>query len=68
MPKKREHITEAEEIGYDSWCLNAYMDLPANASKERQVAALKRDREWQEDHMQEIDGRIEQLIQRIESE
>ena len=68
MAKKHEHIAEAEEIGYDSWWLNNFSQLPLRASKARQIAALKNDHEWQGNHMNEISRRIDQLIQRIESE
>ncbi len=61
-------LAEAEEIGYDSWWLNNFSQLPLRASKARQITALKNDHEWQENHMNEISRRIDQLIQRIESE
>lgn len=65
---KRKHIKEAIAIGNASYELLNFSQLPSNASVERQVRALKRDREWMENHTQDITGRIDCLIQDIESE
>ena len=57
---------EAIAIGSDSYELQHFIQLPESASKEQQVEALNRDRNWQRDHFEEISGRIDVLIQQVE--
>ena len=57
----------AKSIGDDSWELLNFTDLPHDASKERQIEALKQDQMWQENHLNMISTRIDNLIDRIES-
>jgi len=59
---KPQHRAEAEAIGADSWRLLNFSQLPDNASRERQLDALRADKKWQEDHMNEIGRRISALI------
>ena len=60
------HRKEAKAIGDASWELMAFSQLPRNASAKRQVEALKQDQKWQEDHIQEIGGAIDCLVNDIE--
>lgn len=64
--KRDKHIKEAASIGDASYELLNFSQLPRNASVERQVRALKLDREWLENNTQEITARIDYLIQDIE--
>jgi hypothetical protein len=64
--KLAEHIQEAIDIGKGSYCLLNYEQLPKNASAKRQIEALNRDRNWQEDHNTETTQSIDRLIQKIE--
>lgn len=64
--KLPKHIEEAERIGADSYSLLNYSELPRNASRARQVEALKRDQHWQQLHHDEVSRWIDYLIQDIE--
>ena len=57
----------AKSIGDSSFELLNFNGLPHNASKERQIEALKQDERWQEEHHNMVSKRIDNLIQRIES-
>lgn len=57
---------EAVDIGNDSWELQNFMALPENASKKRQIEALKSDQAWQRKHIDSVASRIDDLMQRIE--
>lgn len=61
-------VIEAISIGSDSYELQNFMVLKKTASKESQIEALKSDQNWQRDHFDEISGRIDILIQRIEQQ
>jgi hypothetical protein len=65
LKKLRE---EAKAIGKDSYSLLNFERLPLNASVSKQIEALRADRRWQEDHLVEISGRIDRLIQKLEEE
>ncbi len=56
----------AEAIGDDSFELLNFAGLPDNASKVRQMEALKQDQKWLENHHNEISRRIDNLIQFID--
>ncbi len=58
----------AGSIGEDSWSLISYESLPHGASKAKQIKALKQDQKWQEQHINVIARRIDNLIDRIDSE
>jgi len=62
----REQYEEIEKIGADSWMLLNTKQLSIHASKVRILEALKSDKEWLENHTQEIVGRIEELMQEVE--
>jgi len=64
--KLAKHIQEAIDIGKGSYSLLNYEQLPKNVSRKRQVEALNRDRNWQEDHNNEVMRSIDMLIQDIE--
>ena len=64
--KKPKHVKEAKLIGNDSWELINFTQLPKNASRKRQIEALKDDQKWQEDHMIEISSQIDYLIADID--
>lgn len=64
--KKLEHRLEAERIGADSWNLLNWSRLPRNANTRRQIEALRRDKKWLEDHINNIGCRIDALIRDIE--
>jgi hypothetical protein len=66
--KKEEIINEAISIGNDSYELQHFMQLKKTASKESQIEALKSDRAWQQDHLDEVQGRIDRLIHKLEFE
>jgi len=55
----------AKKIGDDSFELLNFGNLPDSASENRQRNALKRDRDWQTDHHNEIVARIDYLISNI---
>ena len=63
---KKEHTLEAKKIGEDSWELLRFTDLAKNASRAAQVDALKSDRKWLCDHMDEVCHRIDDLIKEIQ--
>ena len=67
MSKKRRHIIEAHAIGDDSWSLINFQSLPKSATVAEQVDALKADRKWQENHIQEVARNINNLIKDIEA-
>ncbi len=64
--KKPEHIETAVDIGNDSWELINFNQLPKNASVKRQVEALRADRNWQQNHMEQTARRIDNLISEID--
>ncbi len=66
--KLEKHIKEAADIGKGSYSLLNYEQLPKNASAKRQIEALNRDRNWQEDHNNEVTHSIDMLIQDIEAQ
>ncbi|NLF31593.1 MAG: hypothetical protein GX591_11990 [Planctomycetes bacterium] len=66
--RKPRHVTEAVMIGRDSWDLQHFLALPNTATPAQQVEALKADARWQRDHMEEIQFRIDALIDQIQEE
>ena len=64
--KQESHMDIADQIGADSWELLNFKQLKNSSAASVQVAALKVDQKWQEDHHNEISGRIDVLIQEIE--
>lgn len=65
MPKEKEHIKRAKELGDDSWELINFNELQTNASTESQVKALNRDRDWLTSHVECVAAGIDDLIQDI---
>lgn len=63
---KAKHKKEAETIGADSYELIHFNQLPINATTEQQIEALKKDQNWQNNHIAEISSRIDDLISDIE--
>ena len=64
--KKPEHIKMAKAIGEDSWELLNFIQLPKNASKEKQIEALKSDLNWMKNHLYTIEHSIDELCKLIE--
>lgn len=64
--KSQRAIGIAKEIGDMHFDLLHFNDLPKNASKKKQVEALRRDQRWQEDHQNEMSKHIDHLIDHIE--
>lgn len=56
---------EAESIGKDSWELANFANLKASASKAEQIAALRDDLAWMQDHLTAVSGRIRRLITKL---
>ncbi len=65
---KKETFTEATSIGDDSYELQAFMQLKTSASTKKQIEALKSDQRWQQDHLDEVSGRIDRLMHKLEFE
>jgi len=65
--KLPRHIKEAEIIGNETWELQHFMQLK-NATKKRQIEALKLDQKWMHDHVNRWSAQIDYLIQAIERE
>lgn len=57
---------EIARIGNDSYRLLSAEQVPNHASDKKMIEALRRDAKWQEDHNNEIQARIEALIQSLE--
>ena len=66
--KEQEIINEAISIGNDSYELQHFMQLKKTASNKSQIEALKSDQSWQRDHLDEVSGRIDRLIYKLEFE
>ena len=56
---------EVKKIGDDSWTLINFENLRKNAGRGAQIEALQKDLRWQQDHLLEISGRIDELISKI---
>jgi hypothetical protein len=65
---RKEIFIEATKIGNDSYELQAFMQLKVSANRKKQIEALKADQRWQQDHLDEISGRIDRLIYKLEFE
>lgn len=64
--KRNRVIAMAKEIGDMHYELINFDQLPRNASKKRQVEALLKDQQWQEDHQADMNAHIGRLIDTIE--
>lgn len=53
---------EANFIGSDSYELQEFTQLPSNATRQQIVDALNDDRQWQQSHHEEVQLRLDRLI------
>ena len=64
----REERREVRCIQGESFALQHYNDLPAHASPEEKISALRQDQTWQRHHQEEVSLRIDALVRAIEAD
>ena len=65
--KRDDHVQEAKDIGDNSFDLICFNQLPKRSSVPEQIAALRSDQRWQENHNIEVSSQIDHLIQCIDN-